>query len=251
MPYSLQFGVGVGIIVCMKNLEADSEHWAKVGWEYYGRYRQVLHLNGQLMLQVLNEKTACEREIALFYFLMYIPPHGIERHLSRCPDSKEIHLEKITRAATYIVKASRLAALLDRFQEYAQKGVGTREVPFEQDHDLTAYFKRLKLPPVRGRALAIIAPKLTDQPNILTEQALADGRNQATLLLLEGLQRPGINLNLWPFSVAAGIEAMEKSPTLDGGFIGTLATAVDGVDVRYYYPPRVNTPQISLVVKSL
>lgn len=251
MPYSLQFGIEVGIIFCMRNLETDSEHWARVGWEYYGRYRQVLYLNERLMLQVLNEKTTCEREIALFYFLMYIPLYGIEQHLSRCTDSKEIHLEKVIRAATYIVKASRLAALLDRFQECAQAGVGTREVPFGQDHDLTAYFKRLNLPPIRGRALAIVAPKLTDQPNILTEQALTDGRNQATLMLLEGLEGPGINLKLWPPAVAAGIEAIEKSPTLNGGFIGTLATAVDGVDVRYYYPPQVNAPQISLVVKSL
>lgn len=235
----------------MRNLETDSEHWAKVGWEYYGRYRQAKQLKEQLMLQVLNEKNACEREIALFYFLMHAPGFGVEYHLSGCPDSKEIHLEKVMRAATYIVKASRLAALLDRFQECAQAGVGTREVPFGQDHDLTAYFNSLKLPPISGIALAIVAPKLTDQPNMLTEQALTDGRNQATLMLLEGLEGPGINLKLWPFRVAEGLGAMKKSPALNGGLIGTLETAIDGVGVRYYYASQVDAPEVSLVVRSL
>lgn len=235
----------------MRNLENDPEHWARVGWEYYGRYCQVQHLNELLMRQAFNEKIAFEKDLALFYFLMYVPGYGVEHHLSKCSDSRETHLENVRRAVTYIVKTSRLAALLDRFQECAQAGAGTREISLGQDHDLTAYFQRLRLPRVERGALSVVAPKLTEQPDILTVRALDEGKIQASLWLLGGLQKTGVDLNAWPLRVALRMTAMKRSPAINNGLIGILETAFDGVETRYYYPPQVEEPDISLVVKSL
>lgn len=83
--------------------------------------------------------------------------------------------------------------------------------------------------------------------------ALVESERMAAGIILENFQKEEIPLFEYPKRLLSlrMLQTDELRPTADGGSVAYLPTKVDGIFVRYYYPPKQESPIISFEVRRL
>lgn len=108
--------------------------------------------------------------------------------------------------------------------------------------------------PLRGKpgVLGTLEEVFRQEQEVL-HTALAESKGMAIGTILENFQKEGIPLLEYPKRMLSlrMLKTDELRPTADGGAVAYLPTKVDGIFVRYYYPPKQESPIMSFEVRRL
>lgn len=231
----------------MRNLENDPEHWARVGLEYYGRYRQVVDLSQKMRIQILKERDGLRQPVTVLGQLLVMPPYLLKLHLDRSALTREEYVDTIDVVTTRAFKLCHLGAILENLEDAAE-GSNSRELTLDRDYNLSGQFNQHSLTFINPEALRHLTKFIIGDSNRVDE-AINLGKQGAVKTLLERIAKQDTPLERWILKMAG--HRMELTRTLDYGHVGFLDTNLEGVDVRYYYPPGAQNPTLSLMVKAL
>ena len=232
----------------MVNVEQDMMFWEEHGWKSYGRYLTVRTLSEEIFQEISARHLNDGNVISILFRLLTTPGYVIEAFSREFPNEVGEAFLSATEGVKFIVWASYLRITMLRLLETCTKPDRIVVIPLDIDEPIERVINGIYGVPQLGDMRADFA-YLFGNNNDLLVQATQEAKTRGLNLLLSRLEKKDTPLGRWSFALVGHKLSFES--TLDEGLIAYLPTRIDGIVLRYYYPPNTNTPQLSLVVNPL
>lgn len=233
----------------MVDKKQDIIFWEKHGWDSYGRYLAVKTLSEEISREISTRYLNDGNGISTLLRLLTTPKYVIDVLSQKFPIEVGEAFLSATDGVKFIVWASYLRITMLRLLEACTKPDRIVDIPLDIDEPIRRVTKGIYGVPQLGDMRADFA-HLFGNNNDLLIQATQEAKTGGINLLLSKLEKEDTPLGRWSYSLLWRRRLTFKE-TMDLGLTTCLPTRFDGIDLRFYYPPDINTPQLSLVVNPL